>query len=180
MFKRFLIVAGFWVCCVSVNRADAGFGIFSLSTKAGLDVVQSNDTRHFFALQSDVATVFSKRLRLELSGEIGSGTDLDGTPIKSVGGGGFLRYLWPNESMTAFAYMGGGLGLNRLKRKRLILDTFEHDMQLTLHFILVGMEKHAMKGRIKALIEVRWVLGDEEDATALRTAVGLGVNFGKP
>lgn len=180
MFRRVFIVAGFLVCFGTVNRADAGFGIYSLSTKAGLDVVQSNDTRHFFAIQSDIATVFSKRMRLEVSGEFGSGTDLDGTTIKVAGGGGFLRYMWPNESQTAFAYMGGGLGLNRVRRKRVILETFEYDMQLTLHFILVGMEKHAMKGRIKALVEVRWVIGDEEDATALRTAVGLGVNFGKP
>jgi hypothetical protein len=178
MLKRLSSVAGLLVLLLAMGRADAGFGVHSLSTKAGLDVVQANDTRHFFALQSDIATVFSERMRLEVSGEIGSGTDLDGTRIKVVGGGGFLRYLWPNESHTAFAYMGGGLGLNRLRRRRLILDVFEYDMQLTVQFILVGMEKHLSKGRLKALCEVRWVLGDEEDATSLRAAVGFGFNFG--
>ncbi|MFT5365089.1 MAG: hypothetical protein ACI8V2_000026 [Candidatus Latescibacterota bacterium] len=179
MFKRLSSVVGLFVFLCAITQADAGFGIYSLSSMAGLDVVQANDTRHFFALKSDVATVFSKRMLLELLGEMGNGTDLDGTPIQVRGGGAFLRYLWPNDSQTAFAYMGGGLGLNRLRRTRLILDTFEYDMQLTLHFILVGMEKHLMKGRFKALCEVRWVLGDEEDASALRASVGIGVNFSK-
>jgi len=180
MRKWLIVFAGLFLLLATVKQADAGFGIYSLSSKAGLDVVQSNDTRHFFALQSDIATVFSKRMRFEVSGEWGSGTDLDGTTIQVIGGGGVLRYLWPNESRTAFAYMGGGLGLNRVRREVISTNTIAHDMQLTLHFILVGMEKHAMKGRLKALCEVRWVIGDEEDATALRAAVGLGVNFGKP
>ena len=180
MLKWLIVCAGLGVFGSLIGKADAGFGIHSLGPKVGLDVVQSNDTRHFFALSADVATVFSKRMRLELMAETGSGTDLDGTDIKVVAGGAFLRYMWPNEARTAFAYMGGGLGVNRLRRKRLILDTFEYDMQLTLQFILVGMEKHLMKGRLKTLFEVRWILGDEEDATSLRAAVGFGVNFGKP
>ena len=180
MIKRFSLFAGLVFLFVSVGSADAGFGIYSLSTKAGLDVVQSNDTRNFFVLQSDIATVFSTRMRLEVSAEMGSGTDLDETTIKVVGGGAFLRYMWPNESHTAFAYMGGGLGVNRVRREIVIVNTIEHEMQWNVQFILVGMEKHVMKGRLKALCEVRWVLGDEEDATALRVAVGFGVNFGKP
>lgn len=180
MVKRLASVAGLIIMLCSFNEAEAGLGIYSLSTKVGLDVVQSNDTRHFYVLQSDIATVFSKRLRFEVAGEIGSGTDLDGTDIDVIGGGGFLRYMWPNEAHTAFAYMGGGFGLNRVKRFHIGFQEFQTDMQLTMHFILVGMEKHLMKGRLKALCEVRWVIGDEEDATALRTAVGIGVNFGKP
>jgi len=180
MVKRFSFFAGLIILLSTVGGAEAGFGIYSLSTKTGLDVVQSNDARHFFVLQSDIATVFSKRMRLEVSGEVGSGTDLDETTIKVVGGGAFLRYMWPNESHTAFAYMGGGLGVNRVRRERVIVNTIEHEMQWNVQFILVGMEKHVMKGRLKALCEVRWILGDEEDATALRVAVGMGVNFGKP
>ncbi|MDA0712037.1 MAG: hypothetical protein O3B73_17710 [bacterium] len=172
--------AAILVILLAVSTADAGFGVRNLALKAGLDVVQSNDTRHFFSLQSDIATVFSKRMLLEVSGEMGVGTDLDGSEIKVVGGGGFLRYMWPNASQTAFAYMGGGLGLTRVRRWLIGFQKFDNDMQTTLHLILIGMEKHLSKGRLKALCEVRWVLGEEEDGTALRAAVGLGVNFGKP
>ena len=180
MVRTFSFFAGLIFMFFALGSAEAGFGIYSLSTKAGLDVVQSNDTRHFFVLQSDIATVFSKRMRLEVSAEMGSGMDLDETTINVIGGGAFLRYLWPNESHTAFAYMGGGLGINRVRREIVIVNTIEHEMHWNVQFILVGMEKHVMKGRLKALCEVRWVLGDEEDATALRAAVGFGVNFGKP
>ena len=109
-----------------------------------------------------------------------SDAGLDGTEIRVRGGGAFLKYRWPHESRLAFAYMGGGLGVNRVRRQRLITDVFEHNHQLALHFILMGMEKHLMKGRLKLLFEVRWVIGEEEDATALRSAVGFGINFGKP
>lgn len=180
MLNRFLLVASILIGWGAITPSEAGFGIYNLSTKVGLDVVQANDTRRFFVLQSDVATVFTKRLRLEIAGEMGSGTDLDGTEIDVVGGGSFLRYMWPNESQTAYAFMGGGFGLNRVRRYHIGFKEFQNDMQFTLHIILVGMEKHLMKGRLKALFEVRWVIGDEEDATALRTAVGIGVNFGKP
>ena len=33
---------------------------------------------------------------------------------------------------------------------------------------------------MEILFEVRWVIGEEEDASALRTAVGIGFNIGKP
>lgn len=176
---RWIVIGCLFLLCTGAD-AQAGFGVYNVSTKVGLDVVQSNDTRHFYALQSDVATVFTPRLRLEVGGEWGSGTDLDDTEIRSIGGGAFLKYLWPNESKTAFAYMGGGLGLNQVRRQRLILNTYEYDMQLSLHIILIGMQKNLMKGRMSALFEVRWVIGEQEDATSLRTAVGVGMNFGRP
>ena len=144
----------------------------------GLDVVQANDTRHFYVFQADVATVFSKNLRLEVGAELGSGTDLDGTDIRVRGGGAFLKYLWPHKSGSAFAYMGGGLGVNRVRRERLIINEFQNEFQSALHFILVGMEKHLLRRKMKILFEIRWVIGEEEDASALRTAVGVGFNFG--
>lgn len=176
---------GFWFglgCLVVLllgSDAQAGFKLYNLTSKVGLDVVQANDTRRFYVLQADVLSLFSPRFRLELGGEMGSGADLDDTEIKVVGGGAFFKYLWPNEAHNAYAYMGAGLGLNRVRRERLITNAIEHQMQLNLHFILIGMEKNFLKGRAKALFEVRWVIGEEEDATALRTAVGIGVNIGK-
>ena len=101
---------GFFVLIVFASGAQAGFGLYNLATKVGLDVVQANDTRHFFVLQADIATVFTPNLRLEIGAEAGRGDDLDGTEIRARGGGAFLKYLWPHKSGTAFAYMGGGLG----------------------------------------------------------------------
>ena len=162
-----------------ISDAQAGFGLYNVVTKTGLDVVQSNDARRFYVLQADVATVFTPRLRLEVGAEFGQGQALDETNIRAVGGGAYLRYLWPHDSGTGFAYMGWGLGLNRLRREALGTGAHSHEMQLSLHLILVGLEKHVMKGRMKGLFEVRWVVGEEEDATALRAAVGIGVNLRK-
>ena len=180
MSKRQLAAVVLFGMLLGGSRADAGFGVYNLASKVGLDVVQSNDTRRFLIVQADVATLFTPRLLLEVGAEFGSGRDLDDTQIRVRGGGAFIKYLWPHPSNQAFAYMGGGLGLNRIQRERLITDTLEHQNQFALHFILVGMEKHLHRGRLKILFEVRWVIGEEEDATALRSAVGFGVNFGKP
>lgn len=172
-----------WLGClilfVCLSDAQAGFGLYNVATKAGLDVVQSNDARRFYVLQADVATVFTPKLRLEVGAEFGHGHAIDETEIRVIGGGAYLRYLWPQDTGTGFAYMGGGLGLNRLRRESVVTGDFAHEMQLSLHMILIGLEKHVMKGRMKGLFEVRWVVGEEEDATALRIAVGIGMNFGK-
>jgi hypothetical protein len=171
---------GFLVLIIFASSAQAGFKLYNLATKVGLDVVQANDTRHFFVLQADIATVFSPNIRLEIGAETGSGSDLDGTEIQARGGGAYLKYLWPHKSGTAYAYMGGGLGVNRVRRERLIINEFQNEYQAALHFILVGMEKQLLNRRMEILFEVRWVIGEEEDASALRTAVGIGFNIGKP
>ena len=175
---KLLAVAGFFMVCLITGGAHAGFGLYNFAAKVGLDVVQANDTRHFYAFQADVATVFSKNLRLEIGAEAGSGSDLDGTEIQVRGGGVFFKYLWPHKSGNAFAYMGGGLGVNRVRRERLIINEFQNEYQSGLHIILVGMEKHLLRRKMKILFEIRWVIGEQEDASALRTAVGLGFNFG--
>ena len=180
MGRWFLIGFGCLVIMWWTSEARGEFKFYNLATRVGLDVVQSNDTRHFFVFQADVASLFSPRFRLELGGEWGRGDDLDETPIRVMGGGAFFKYLWPNESHSAFAYMGGGMGLSRVRRERLITNAIEHNTHVNLQIILIGMEKHLLKRRAKALFEVRWVLGEEEDATALRTSVGFGVNVGKP
>ena len=171
---------GFFVLMVFASGAQAGFGLYNLTTKVGLDVVQANDTRHFFGLQADIASVFTPNLRLEIGAEAGSGSDLDGTEIQARGGGVFLKYLWPHKSGTAFAYTGGGLGVNRVRRERLILSEFQSEYQTALHFILIGMEKQLLRRKMEILFEIRWVIGEEEDASALRAAVGIGFNIGKP
>ncbi len=171
---------GFFVLIVFASGAQAGFGLYNLATKVGLDVVQANDTRHFFVLQADIATVFTPNLRLEIGAEAGRGADLDGTEIRARGGGAFLKYLWPHKSGTAFAYMGGGLGVNRVRRERLITNKFQSEYQASLHFILIGMEKQLLRRKMEILFEIRWVIGEEEDASALRAAVGIGFNLGKP
>lgn len=172
-----------WLGClilfVCLSDAQAGFGLYNVATKAGLDVVQSNDARRFYVLQADVATIFSPRFRMEVGAEFGHGHAIDETSIRVMGGGAYFKYLWPHDAGAGYAYMGGGLGLNRLRRESVLTGEFLHDMQLSLHLILIGLEKHVKKGRLKGLFEVRWVIGEEEDATALRTAVGIGVNFGK-
>lgn len=170
---------GFFVLMVFASGAQAGFGLYNLTTKVGLDVVQANDTRHFFVLQADIASVFTRNLRLEIGAEAGSGSDLDGTEIQARGGGIFLKYLWPHKSGTAFAYMGGGLGVNRVRRERLVPSEFQSEYQTALHFILIGMEKQLLNRKMEILFEIRWVIGEEEDASALRTAVGIGFNIGK-
>jgi hypothetical protein len=175
-----LAVVGFLMVCLITGSAHAGLGLYNLAAKVGLDVVQANDTRHFYVFQADIATVFTKNLRLEVAAEVGSGSDLDGTEIQVRGGGAFLKYLWPHKTGTAFAYMGGGIGVNRVRRERLIINEFQNEYQSTLHVILVGMEKHLLRGKMKILFEIRWIIGEEEDASALRTAVGVGFNFGSP
>ncbi len=177
---RILAGVGCFVLVLFSSSAQAGFGLYNLATKVGLDVVQANDTRHFFALQADIATVFTPNLRLEIGAETGSGSDLDGTEIQARGGGAFLKYLWPHKSGTAYAYMGGGLGVNRVRRERLIINEFQNEYQTSLHFILIGMEKHLLRRKVEILFEFRWVIGEEEDASALRTAVGIGFNLGNP
>ncbi len=170
-------------CLTSVLWAAgvwAGPGLHDVSAKVGLDVVEANDTRHFYVLQADVATLFSPKVRLELSGEMGRGADLNGTDIEVVGVSGVVKYLWANKRRTVFAFTGGGLGFSRFQRWRTIPNEVYHETDITLHYILVGLERHAFKGRVKGIFEVRLVLGSEEDASALRTAVGLGFVLKKP
>ena len=167
------------LCFVGGSQpAGAGFGIYGLGGKVGLDVVQANDTRQFYVFQAQIATVFTPRLHLDLVAEVGSGTDLDTTEIKVVGGGTYLKYMWPSKTRRAFAYMGGGIAVTRIRR--IVIGRPEHATQGVLHLILLGMEKHAFRGRMKGILEVRWIIGDEEDASSLRTAVGIGVNLRKP
>ncbi|MDP6039305.1 MAG: hypothetical protein QGG64_12200, partial [Candidatus Latescibacteria bacterium] len=64
-----LAVVGLFMVCLISGSAHAGLGLYSLAAKVGLDVVQANDTRHFYVFQADVATVFSKNLRLEVGAE---------------------------------------------------------------------------------------------------------------
>ncbi|MCZ6636157.1 MAG: hypothetical protein O7G87_22395 [bacterium] len=177
MWRRFFfgVVVVF---LLETSPARAELGLYGLGGKIGLDVVQANDTRHFWVLQADVASVFTPRLHLDIAGEVGSGTDLDNSEIKVVGGGAYLKYLWPSKSRRAFAYMGGGFAVTRIERT--VLGQIEHAKQLVMHLILVGMEKHAFRGRMKGIFEIRWVIGDEEDASSLRAAVGIGVNIKKP
>ena len=177
---KVLAAVGIAIIMSVTSPAQAGLGLYSVATKVGLDVVQANDTRHFYIFQADIATLFSPNLRLEVAAEFGNGSDLDGTEIQVRGGGAFFKYLWPHKSGTAFAFMGGGVGVNRVRRERLIINEFQNEYQTSLHVTLVGMEKHLLRGKMKILLEIRWVIGEEEDASALRTAVGVGFNIGKP
>ena len=173
-------VAGVFILLVGVGDTSAGFGLYSVGTKVGLDVVQANDTRHFYGAQADIATIFTPKLRLEVAGEMGYGRDLDDTKIRVIGGGLFFRYLWGSKSGKAFAYMGGGVGGTRIRRFSIVFNEYQHENQMVFHFIPLGMEKHVFQGRAKGIFEVRWVLGDAEDVSSLRVAVGIGLNIGKP
>jgi len=174
---NFSIAAFFAVLAMSFP-AFAGFGIYSVGGKVGLDVVQSNDTRQLFTLQADVASVFTPRLHLELAGESGNGADLDGTNIQVRGGNLILKYIWPNARRTAFAYLGFGFGVTRIRR--FLISSLVNTYQSTLHLVLLGMEKHTMQGRLKGFVEMRFIFSDIEDASSIRVAFGLGFNVKKP
>jgi len=173
-------VAGCLALALWTGTGWAGINLYNVAGKIGLDVVQGNDTRHFYLIQTDVATLFSPRVRLELSGEIGYGADLDGSNIQALGANGMIRYLWANKRGTAFAFTGGGVGVTRLRREPLFSENYAYDTDLTLQFVLIGMEKHVFNRRVKGILEVRLVLGDQEDASALRTAVGVGFILKRP
>jgi len=160
--------------------ARAGIGLYNVGAKFGLDVVQANDTRRTLVVQADIASLFGPKVRLELAGEVGHGTDLDGTGIRVLGWGAMARYLWANEKQNAFAYTGLGVGVSRFRRESLYSTAYLYQNDLMLHFVLVGMEKHVFHRRVKGIAELRWVLGDMEDASALRAAVGLGFILRKP
>ena len=50
---------------------------------------------------------------LEFAAEIGSGRDLAVKEVEVEGGSTIVKYYWDNKKKTAYAFSGGGLGVNR-------------------------------------------------------------------
>lgn len=158
--------------------ADAGIGLHTLGPRVGKDVVQGDDTRTFFIFQADIGTLFSPRVLWEVAAEAGSGRDLGGRDVDVVGGSSVFKYYWVNKRKTAYAYTGGGLGVNRYKRFE--AGRFRTQLDTSIHFILLGMERHVWAKTTKGVLEVRWLLGNIEGATSLRVSVGISYMFKAP
>ncbi|MBE84243.1 MAG: hypothetical protein CME21_16900 [Gemmatimonadetes bacterium] len=168
-----------FVClfCVS-TPVHGGIGLHAFGPRVGKDVVQGDDTRTLFSFHADVGTLFSPRVLWEISGETGSGRALGGRDVNVVGGSTIFKYYWVNKRKTAYAYTGGGLGVNRYKR--FLAGSFRTQLDTSIHFILLGMERHVFQKKAKGIFEVRWLLGTVEGATALRVTLGVGYLFRSP
>ena len=156
--------------------ADARIGLFNAGPRVGKDVVQGDDTRTFYTIHADIATLFSPRVLWELSAETGSGRDLAGRDVEVVGGSSIVKYYWVNKRKTAYAFTGGGLGLNRYRRFE--AGAFRNQWNSSIHFVLLGMERHLP--RVKGVFEVKWLLGNIEGASALRVDFGISYKIKKP
>ena len=150
--------------------AEAGIGLYALGPRVGKDVVSGDDTRTFFMFQADVATLFSPRVMLEIAGESGSGRDLSGRDVDVAGGSTVVKYYWVNRKKNAYAFTGGGLGVNRYRRYE--AGAFRTQFDTSVHLILLGMERHVWDKTTKGVFEVRWLLGTVEGASALRVSLG--------
>ena len=160
------------------SPTDAGFALYSLGPRVGKDVVNGDDTRTFFMFQADVATLFSPRVLLEIAGETGSGRDLSGRDVDVAGGSAVFKYYWVNKKKNAYAFTGGGLGVNRYRRFE--AGAFRTQLDTSVHFILLGMERHVWAKTTKGVFEVRWLLGNVEGASALRVSLGVSYLFKLP
>ena len=158
------------------SSAHAGLGLYNIGPRVGKDVVQGDDTRTFYILYTDIGTLFSPRVLWEVSAETGSGRDLGGRDVDVVGGSTIFKYYWANKNKTAYAFTGGGLGLNRYRRFE--AAQFRTQWNTSLHFVLLGMERHVKN--VKGIFEVRWLLGNIEGASALRVNVGLSYMIKSP
>jgi hypothetical protein len=139
----------------------------------GKDVVSGDDTRTFFMFQADVAQLWSPRILLEVAGETGSGVDLAGQDVEVAGGSTIFKYYWVNKTKNAYAFTGGGFGVNRFRR--FLSGGFRTETDTSIHFVLLGMERHVFQKRAKGVLDIRWLIGNIEGASALR--VGLGVSY---
>jgi hypothetical protein len=166
------------VCLVFGTSAPAlaGFGLYNFGGRIGKDVVQGDDTRTLYVMNADIATVFSPRVLWELSAERGSGDDLAGNEVIVTGGSTLFKYYWVNQNKTAYAFTGGGIGLNRYRRFE--AGAFRTQWNSSLHWVLLGMEKHLT--RVKGVFEVKWLLGNIEGASALRVDFGLSYKIRMP
>lgn len=158
------------------SSAEAKLGLHSFGPRVGKDVVQGDDTRTFYILNADIGTLFSPRVLWEVAAETGSGRDLGGRDVDVVGGSTIFKYYWVNKRKTAYAFTGGGMGLNRYKRFE--AGRFRTQWNSSIHFVLLGMEKHLT--HLKGIFEVRWLLGNIEGATALRVNVGISYKLKTP
>ena len=156
--------------------ADAGIGLYNFGPRVGKDVVQGDDTRTFYMFQADISTLFSPRVLWEIAAETGSGRDLGGRDVEVVGGSTIFKYYWVNKRKTAYAFTGGGIGVNRFKRFE--AGSFRTQYDTSVHWVLLGMEKHLKKA--KGVLEVRWLLGSVEGASALRVSLGISYKIKTP
>ncbi len=176
--NRFSVAYCAIILLVSIAPADAGLGLYSFGPRVGKDVVQGDDTRTLYTFHADVATLFSPRVLWEVSGETGSGRDLGGRDVDVVGGSSIIKYTWVNKKKTAYAYTGGGLGVNRYRRFE--AGAFRNQFDTSIHFIMLGMERHVLGDSAKGVFEVRWLFGNIEGATALRVSLGASYLFKAP
>ncbi|HAA74668.1 TPA: hypothetical protein DCE37_06060 [Candidatus Latescibacteria bacterium] len=166
--KRMMVVL-FGLALVISAPTHAGIGLYNIGPRVGKDVVQGDDTRTLWLVKADIATLFSPKVLLEVSGETGSGRDLGGRDVDVVGGSTIFKYYWVNRRKTAYAFTGGGLGVNRYRRFE--AGAFRDQLDTSIHFVLLGMERHLEK--LKGVFEVRWLLGNIEGATSLRVTLGI-------
>ena len=152
---------------------DAQLGLYNFGPRFGKDVVSGDDTRTFYMLQADVAQLWSPRILLEVAAETGSGRDLQGEDVDVSGGSIIFKYHWANRKKTAYAFSGGGIGVSRYRRK--LGGEFRTEIDTSFHFVLIGMERHVFQKRAKGVLDIRWLIGTIEGASALR--VGLGVSY---
>jgi hypothetical protein len=153
--------------------AQSQLGLYSFGPRVGKDVVSGDDTRTFWMFQADVAKLWSPRVLLEIAAEIGSGRDLAGKQVEVEGGSTIVKYYWVNKKKTAYAFSGGGLGVNRYRR--FLAGAFRTETDISIHIVVLGMERHVFQKRAKGVLDIRWLIGSVEGASALR--VGLGVNY---
>jgi hypothetical protein len=153
--------------------AQSQLGLYSFGPRVGKDVVSGDDTRTFWMFQADVAKLWSPRVLLEFAAEIGSGRDLAGKEVEVEGGSTIVKYYWVNKKKTAYAFSGGGLGVNRYRR--FLAGAFRTETDISIHIVVLGMERHVFQKRAKGVLDIRWLIGSVEGASALR--VGLGVSY---
>jgi hypothetical protein len=171
--NRFTLIPALTLILVSHSALDAQLGLQNFGPRVGKDVVSGDDTRTFWMFQADIAQLWSPRILLEVAAETGSGRDLQGENVEVAGVSTIFKYYWVNKKKNAYAFSGGGFGVNRYRR--FFGGEFRTETDTSIHFVLVGMERHVFQKKAKGVLDIRWLIGNVEGASALR--VGLGVSY---
>jgi hypothetical protein len=170
---RFTLVSVLALVLVTHSAVGAQLGLYNFGPRVGKDVVSGDDTRTFYMFQADIAQLWSPRILLEVGAETGSGRDLQGEDVEVTGGSTIFKYYWVNKKKTAYAFTGVGIGICRYRR--LFGGEFRTETDTSIHFVLLGMERHVFQKRAKGVLDIRGLIGNIEGASALR--VGLGVSY---
>ncbi len=81
-------------------------GLYGFSMRMGLDIDGGGDAQPLLSLALDIGDVFTRRLRLRPSAEIGFGTAVDTYVVNAE-----VMFRFADDTEAAVPYIGGGFGV---------------------------------------------------------------------